>query len=62
MNFTTYPKVPSPQQFEKDSSISFALRKDDIVLTHSDWLLSRFSIRSADGFDAMADGFWRISS
>ena len=49
MKHFTYPKVPSPTQFQKDTSITFAYRKDDIVLKHIDWLLEKYQSRSAQG-------------
>ncbi|MFN7934368.1 MAG: hypothetical protein U0R19_13645 [Bryobacteraceae bacterium] len=41
MGVKTYTSVPSARQFQSDSSVAFAVRKSDIILTHIDWLLSK---------------------
>ena len=38
----SYSSVPSAKQFQKDSSITFAVRADDQILTYLDWLLERY--------------------
>lgn len=40
MSVKTYAKVPTAKQFQSDSSVTFAVRKKDIILTHIDWLLT----------------------
>jgi hypothetical protein len=39
----SYSAVPSPKQFQKDSSVTFAVRRDDTILAHLDWLLEQYS-------------------
>src|SRR5262245_33350925 len=41
-----YMWVPSPKQFQKDTSITFAIRSHDRILKHIDWLLERYEARS----------------
>jgi hypothetical protein len=41
-----YGWVPSPKQFQKDTSITFAIRSHDRILKHIDWLLERYEARS----------------
>jgi hypothetical protein len=43
MNHFKYHQIPSPAQFQKDSSVTLALRKSDKILTHVDWLLERYT-------------------
>jgi hypothetical protein len=38
----TYDRIPTVAQFKKDSSVTFALRGNDRILSHLDWLLERF--------------------
>ena len=42
MSCVTYTVVPTPARFQKDSSVTFAFRKDDPVLTNLDWLLEHY--------------------
>ncbi|MBL8222905.1 MAG: hypothetical protein JNL62_26940 [Bryobacterales bacterium] len=37
----TYTTIPTAKQFLRDSSVTFAIRKNDIILTHLDWLLGK---------------------
>jgi hypothetical protein len=46
MNQLTYSAVPTAAKFQKDSSITFAIRGDDRILKHIDWLLERYAERS----------------
>jgi hypothetical protein len=43
-----YNDIPSVQRFQKDSSVTFATRKDDRILVHLDWLLERYNARQDD--------------
>ncbi|HEY1377435.1 MAG TPA: hypothetical protein VGF55_11615 [Gemmataceae bacterium] len=38
----TYMTMPLVRQFQKDSSVTFAIRGDDRILFHIDWLLERY--------------------
>jgi hypothetical protein len=46
MNQLTYSAVPTAAKFQKDSSISFAVRSDDRIIKHLDWLLERYADRN----------------
>jgi hypothetical protein len=41
MQHFSYASIPTPEQFQHDSSVSFAFRKNDIILSHIDWILQR---------------------
>ncbi len=41
MNHFKYSTVPSAARFKQDSSVAFAVRKDDRILAHLDFLLER---------------------
>jgi hypothetical protein len=41
MGVITYSSVPSANRFRSDSSVTFAVRRKDIILSHIDWLLSK---------------------
>jgi hypothetical protein len=38
----SYVNIPSAAQFRKDSSVRLAIRSDDTILKHIDWLLERY--------------------
>lgn len=42
MKHFSYNKIPTPGQFQKDSSVTLAVRSKDRVLSHLDWLLGRY--------------------
>jgi hypothetical protein len=50
MKHFRYDAIPSVAQFRSDSSVTFAVRGDDKILAHLDWLLERFHFycRKAD--------------
>ncbi len=48
----TYRTVPTQRQFQKDSSITFAIRNDDLILKRIDWLLGEYEqVLRAEGPD-----------
>lgn len=46
MKTVAYYTIPAKAQFQADSSVRFAIRSNDLILTHIDWLLERFAHRS----------------
>jgi hypothetical protein len=42
----TYNAIPSVKQFQSDSSVTFAVRGEDKILKHLDWLLERYHLHS----------------
>src|SRR5262249_5130973 len=44
-----YRTMPTSGQFQKDSSVNFAVRADDRILKHIDWLLERYEVRNRTG-------------
>lgn len=42
MNNITYIAMPTKKDFQRDSSITFAFRSDDIIISRIDWLLDRY--------------------
>jgi hypothetical protein len=44
----TYRGVPTVTQFQKDSSVAFAVRSSDRILHHLDWLIERYHAHNAD--------------
>jgi hypothetical protein len=43
----TYSTMPSLSQFEKDSSVRFAVRHTDVVLKRIDYLLKRYNVQAS---------------
>jgi hypothetical protein len=56
MQHFTYKSIPSVKQFQSDSSIMFAVRGEDKILIHLDWLLERYHLHTRSG----AAGLQRI--
>ena len=54
MTHFTYSQIPTPGQFQHDSSVTFAFRKDDTILTHIDWILERYQSRVRLGNEPVA--------
>lgn len=48
MEHFRYSGVPSAAQFRKDSSVTFAVRSNDVVLNHVDWLLEQYPTHLRD--------------
>lgn len=44
----TYKGMPTVTQFQKDSSVTFAVRNKDRILHHLDWLVERYHVHNAD--------------
>ncbi|MBV8457971.1 MAG: hypothetical protein JO122_15300, partial [Acetobacteraceae bacterium] len=44
-----YTRMPSVSEFKRDSSVAFAIRSGDRVLSHIDWLLDRYHLRVGRG-------------
>jgi hypothetical protein len=44
MHHITYKGIPSVKQFMHDSSIALAIRNQDKILVHLDWLLERYHV------------------
>jgi hypothetical protein len=42
MDHFTYTSVPSASTFQKDSSVALAIRRQDRILSHMDWLLTEY--------------------
>ena len=43
MKNVSYLDIPSKSQFQTDSSVTFAFRSSDRILSHLDWLLDRYA-------------------
>ena len=41
-----YKAIPTVKQFQSDSSVTFAVRGEDKILKHLDWLLERYHLHS----------------
>jgi hypothetical protein len=54
MQHFSYASIPTPEQFQHDSSVSFAFRKNDIILSHIDWILQRYKMRVRVGNEPLA--------
>lgn len=49
MKHFSYGTIPSVKQFQGDSSVTFAVRGEDKILKHLDWLLERYHLHSRKG-------------
>lgn len=50
-----YSTIPTKSKFQADSSVTFAIRSSDRILTHIDWLLERYEhwTKQSDGSSLM---------
>jgi hypothetical protein len=49
MKHFSFAQVPSPSAFQSKTSVTFAFRKDDPLLTRMDKMLERYALRLRDG-------------